>query len=155
MNVSNQYWAGLFDGEGNVYIFKNLKRIQAIVTQKETPILYLLREKFGGHVYRSTRAHFWRCGSLKETQNFLEAIKPYSIIKAVEIQIALEIMSGMKKRVNIYKKELIGVNGNRSGLAGVVPVSKEELQRRQDLRDAFYVDRRDPKISSTQGVQHA
>lgn len=133
MKVLDSYWAGLFDGEGSIYFAKDLKHLMVTVTQKETAILYLLQGTFGGRVYKShaSGCHRWEAISKSQSEPFLNAIKPYAIIKAIEVQIALEALSGFRN--SRYNK---GMNK---------PLDAEEIERRRVLRQKFYEDRALPK----------
>lgn len=135
MKVSNQYWAGLFDGEGHIYFAKDLRHMTVGVTQKETAILFLLKGVFGGRVYKShaNTCHRWEAISKAQTLPFLEVIAPYVIIKAVEVQVAIEALSGFRNS----KYNSGGMNP---------PLDAKELKRRKLLRDKMMTDRADPKI---------
>ena len=52
--MTNEYVAGLFDGEGCVYIAKRLTSMQINITQNTTGILQLLQNKFGGKITQHT-----------------------------------------------------------------------------------------------------
>ena len=63
MTVSNEYWAGFFDGEGSVlpekYYSETHKEkfivgVKVVVTQKEPMVLCLLEKQFGGKVFVSS-----------------------------------------------------------------------------------------------------
>lgn len=131
MTIDNRYWAGLFDGEGSIYIAKNLRTAQVVVTQKELPILFMLQKQFGGKIikYGKQTCHKWRVASAGDIEKFLEAIAPHAIIKAVEIQVALELIKGGWGRGRGYQP----------------PMSSAEEARRQGLRDRLMADRKDEK----------
>jgi len=117
------YVAGLFDGEGCIWISEDLIHIQTSVTQKKTEILYLLKAKYGGNVsrYGKQACHKWRVVSIKDTLNFLEDIQPYVIIKASKVRIAIEF----PKTMRVENK-------------GYHPLDEAERIIRTDLRDVFY-----------------
>jgi len=147
MDISNQYWAGFFDGEGNIYFAKDLVHMKVGISQKETETLYLLKMRFGGYLSRTGGKYpcaRWEVGGKKEIVSFLEAVCPYLIVKRVEAEIALEALKGWRESRN-YKS---GLNG---------PLPQEEIDRRRNLKKKFDEDRNDPKINptSTEGVQHA
>lgn len=135
MEIDNRYWAGLFDGEGHIYFAKDLVHIKVSLTQKETAVLFLLKNRFGGyiHKYGKQTCHKWEVGGRKDMVAFLEAVKPYVIIKAVEVGAALEALSGFRQS-RFYN----------SGLNAALPV--EEMDRRRVLREKLMSDRADPKI---------
>lgn len=124
--IDNSYWAGLFDGEGNIYISKGLHHMQVSITQKRPEILYLLKEVFGGGVtkYGKQTCHKWRVSSIEDIRNFLEVIYPYSIIKKGEISVALEFLKNSIPHSKGYR-----------------PLPIEEKERREGLRNNLYVVR--------------
>jgi len=131
MNIDSRYWAGLFDGEGSIYFDKRCSSIQITVTQKDTPILHLLKNRFGGAVtkYGKQNCHKWRIVGVGKTLAFLKEIGPFCIIKAVEVQCALEMLSGWKFESKGYH-----------------PLSDKERERRVSLRHQLMTDRKTVKI---------
>lgn len=120
---SNEYWAGLFDGEGCVSI-SNGGRVQVSVTQKNPEVLQILQKEFGGHIYlKSSKvldpiSHWKTCGK-EDSFNFLSAIYPYSIIKKNEIEIGIRALGLVRER-NIFD--------------GCTPLTDSELDERLGLR---------------------
>lgn len=96
MEIHAQYWAGLFDGEGNIEIHKKGRHISVNITQKEMPILYLLQSIYEGSVLRSNTCHKWKLCGVAKVRKFLRDIAPYSIIKGREVMLALEYIKGWK-----------------------------------------------------------
>lgn len=138
MEIDNRYWAGLFDGEGNIYFAKDLFHIKVSVTQKETAVLYLLRNRFGGQVYsyKKQLVGKWEVFNKADSIRFLEAMLPHLIIKAIEARLALEALKGWNLR------------GTKNGDGGRGrPMLASELDRRKSINEAFYVDRVNPKNS--------
>ena len=124
--IRNDYWAGLFDGEGSIYIAKDLIHMQVSITQKETDILYLLKKEFGGGVtkYGKQTCHKWRVTSVDTMKKFLLSIEPYSIIKRGEIIIALEFLNGMRANNRQQSK-----------------MDEQEREERQTLFDKLVIER--------------
>lgn len=96
----NAYFAGLFDGEGTLTIFKTgagdgcLSLIAAITMQTKAP-LELCQAKFGGSLRESRPAPnqekavwHWRLSSKATIRALLDAIEPYAIVKGKHIEIA-------------------------------------------------------------------
>lgn len=95
--------AGFFDGEGCVRIQKeSVQRrlnlhylLQVIVVNTDPAPLDALSEWFGGNVHRRDRTDghktlwWWELGSAA-AERFLRAIRPYSIVKCEQIDLALE-----------------------------------------------------------------
>lgn len=98
------YLAGLFDGEGCVFISRKKSTgvnpsygVSVSISNCHRGILELLRRAYGGYVkhYNETRPNqrdwfTWQLSGGKMAASFLTAIRPYSIIKAEEIDLALE-----------------------------------------------------------------
>lgn len=113
MSVSPEYWAGLFDGEGCVYISKNNRtnsvrgQFQVCVEVRmtsEEPIR-LLKDEFGGTVCvkpakpdKNWRESFsWAVRSLK-AKTFLERIRPFTVVKSKQIDLAIEFQEIVSSR---------------------------------------------------------
>jgi hypothetical protein len=108
--IFTSYVAGFFDGEGSIQLYmamranKNGKdylrsQLYVSVTQLDPTVLNRLKDEFGGNVYerrpRATksgeehRRWDWVATS-KVALSFLEAIRPYLIVKAEEADCAIE-----------------------------------------------------------------
>lgn len=102
-----QYAAGLFDGKGHVSIFKKTLAskpnhvgyyLNAGITMSHYPTVKAFYDKFGGSLNNhippikpNHRQQFhWSIGDRKAA-TFLRAIRPYSVIKADEIDLALAL----------------------------------------------------------------
>lgn len=97
--ISNEYWAGLFDGEGSVSI-SNILRPSAHVSQKRTEVLFLLKSVFGGEVYskgKGLRCSNWGVCKCEDVERFLNSIYPYLIIKEKEVKIILNLLPLIKR----------------------------------------------------------
>jgi hypothetical protein len=107
-------------------VSKDLQHIQVSVTQKETPVLYLLQQTFGGKVskYGKQNCHKWRVHAVPEMLNFLRAVQPYAFIKLGEIKIAIQFLEGM-----------------RPGGKGCHPLTPDEVLRREGLYSDFRLER--------------
>ena len=118
--LNDCYVAGLFDGEGCIHIQKNCQ-MKITITQKKVGILYLLKMKYGGNVYHQERASNWQLSKKKDTKPFLEAIKPHSLIKREQIEIALQMFA-------LYRKP---------GKAQCEAIPENIWIKRTNLRDAI------------------
>jgi hypothetical protein len=161
IQTSPAYWAGLFDGEGCVSLQRYLSKthnqkfiiaVKAVVTQKEPMILYLLQRDFGGAVRsqkqvtmsgKQTEVGRWEIGKAEEVSFFFKAIEPYVIIKKKEIVVALELLERIVVSRGNYNLHTTG--DGRKYLSGKVPISLEEIKKRQLLEMKFWKDRQDPK----------
>ena len=92
------YIAGLFDGEGTVYINKNANSytVFASVAMTEPEAPEKCKAVFGGKIYikkqrdnRYKKVTHWLLSGVAAV-SFLKAIQPYSITKAGSIRIVLE-----------------------------------------------------------------
>lgn len=126
------YWAGLFDGEGHVALERRTNRgqgrsytLQVGLGITHPGITACLQEAWGGSVKKHHQSAnyvvwYWRV-SQDKAQAFLEAIRPYSLVKAAEIDIALEFLQTRKR--------------NRG------KVSDEELELREGLKQRLQSSR--------------
>lgn len=139
MEIDNRYWAGLFDGEGNIYFAKDLVHLKVAIAQKEIAILFLLRNRFGGRVsqYGIQNTAHWECFNKWDMTKFLQAVQPYAIIKAIEVRIALEILDRWNTRHSRNG------NGGRGRTMSI-----EELNRRKVLKEKFDCERALAKTTS-------
>lgn len=107
MNI--HYVAGIFDGEGFVYIFRKQLRskpnhtgyyVSVGVNMCHYPTIKALHEMFGGHINNgSTRKNpkhrptfVWGIANQKAAE-FLRTIRPFVTIKAAEIDVALALQA--------------------------------------------------------------
>ncbi len=106
--MHDSYWAGLFDGGGWVRISgykpnkkSNHTRYQIMmgITMTHRPVLELIHQEFGGSFStpktppknpNHRNSYGWTLASQKAVV-FLKRIRPYSIVKAKEIDVALEL----------------------------------------------------------------
>jgi hypothetical protein len=171
--MPDAYWGGLFDGEGCIQPYHYVSKIhkekfivafRASVSQKEPMVLYMLQKRFGGYVRTSpvvtekgfkTKRGVWECSRTEDVISFLATIKPYIVVKEVEVMVALEILESVLKTRDQY---VINKDKKVGGFSGKVPIELDEIKRRQILEQKFYQDRRDwkeveikvePKINST------
>ena len=89
------YLAGLFDGEGCIGLFwprtSDLPYLQVSITQKNKALLEPLPLEWGGSIYNIKSAWQWRIGDSKVITKFLEALYPYTTLRAREMEIALSL----------------------------------------------------------------
>lgn len=122
--LSDQWAAGFFDGEGSVSVLRRVRggfiehMLAVAVGQNDQRPLLALRDEYGGSQCNSkTPSGCWRWrihGGQAEA--FLRRIRPYSIVKAEQIDLALEI------------RALVGKPGSRVPLA--VWEKKEAIWKR-------------------------
>ena len=96
------YYAGLVDGEGHVGLLrvknKDYKRegyqLRVAISMNEPEVLEELKEEYGGTLIRrqpkGKRAHYMWSITANGAMEFLEAIRPYSRIKAEQIKICVD-----------------------------------------------------------------
>lgn len=103
-DIDKAYVAGLFDGEGNVRIYKHKGTrmtspqytVMACITNLNRGVLDFLRNKFGGDIQSRNRSNRWRtCYELRLSPGsavpFFKAILPYLKIKNPQVKLALEL----------------------------------------------------------------
>jgi hypothetical protein len=98
MNLSLEYIAGLFDGEGYITVNKNKKSFVPVVGIKMNGfnLLKKLNVQFGGYFYQ--RKNYinrplteWTLRGSFQVISFLTKIKPFLIIKKEQAQLCLEL----------------------------------------------------------------
>jgi hypothetical protein len=100
VELSDQYIAGLFDGEGHVCIENTDKHVRMGIANTHLPVLEAVSRRFGGKIYtrkcRSDRhhpVHHWEVYKCDEQRAFLEAIRPFVVIKADAVGYGLAFLS--------------------------------------------------------------
>lgn len=100
---SDQWAAGFFDGEGNVYLRLRVKHrvpdVYVQVTQKDPEPLRRFKERWGGSLTETrtpTGCHRWRC-SHRKAEAFIRAILPYSLVKRVALERALNARANVRR----------------------------------------------------------
>lgn len=118
MELSLQYAAGFFDGEGCVSLFYTRIRawrsdptkvvrgikLTVLIANSDLKILEQFRAAFGGHINISNKVrsikhkpvHAWRLTSSRVQEKFLRSIQPYSFVKKYQIDIGLEYLTTAK-----------------------------------------------------------
>jgi hypothetical protein len=100
--ISTEYAAGFFDGEGTVYIHgyqdpDNNRRYHAAkisISQKTPAVLYLFQERWGGRVRIATKdgTYVWEANG-DTALSFVSDIYPYTIVKYEQLRLYLEFKS--------------------------------------------------------------
>ena len=111
MNISIEYIAGLFDGEGNPYIkFKPQKKYLSImitITNTNKEVLEIIQKTLGyGKVKERSppkkinwsKSYCFRICHREEAKDFLRKIIPFLIIRREECEKVLEIIEGFPYR---------------------------------------------------------
>lgn len=111
------YDAGIFDGEGYVYIFKKQIAskphhigyyITAGITMCHLPTIKAFHDQFGGHLNSGSvnnnpkhRPQFVWGVSNKKAAAFLRIIRPFTLIKSDEIDIALKLQEHIEQNTYV------------------------------------------------------
>lgn len=100
--LTDAYAAGLFDGEGCVYIAAKGKwhypRTDIGMTMKGKPLLEMMAKKYGGKLRRYRKAtdkweEAWTWTLLnRDTERFLRAIQPHLVIKHEQVRLTLKFL---------------------------------------------------------------
>lgn len=110
MELSNQYVAGLFDGEGHVSItYTKVKtgknpKLCVKLTNTFLPVLKELHKKYGGCITANKKQaeHYLQCYVLNFTvagsKKFLTDVLPYLVIKKRQAEIALKFSATVYRR---------------------------------------------------------
>lgn len=140
------YAAGLFDGEGMVRINRyrrtgHLDRfaLSVMIGMCNPDAILTLRDRFGGSLHTNHHEernqnhrpqYCWFLGS-DAAARFLEAIQPYSIIKRLEIEVALEF----QRNVRQWAHKLSGHSPHRSPRFWTHPDAGKIIAERQEMAD--------------------
>jgi len=98
------YCAGFFDGEGCVGIRKGVRSgtyLKTSVSNTNLSVIEYIHSLFGGRIEIHKRGekipHYKTCYILEfrtqEAKKFLEAVKPYCVVKGKQIDVALEYLA--------------------------------------------------------------
>lgn len=88
--ISDEYTAGFFDGEGCVFL-QTGGGLEVRIAQVDTTPLILIQEKYGGLVKplavsgNSCPCSQWRIMRWEEGVEFLRRIRPFLIVKAAQV----------------------------------------------------------------------
>lgn len=131
MSAVDAYAAGIFDADGCIGIYEAMKhdnrrrymRIQVMVANNDGTLMRFLKDHFGGSInYRTAKCMQWRQDSREKVRIFLEAIRPYTIVKTAQIDVGLEFLSitkhsrdaddralrvELRERIALLKKEVV------------------------------------------------
>jgi hypothetical protein len=124
------YLAGLFDGEGYVYIFRKERGkhvgyyLSTGITMCHRPTLEAIHKQFGGHLNGNRaelknpnhRTQFIWGAANKVAADFLQQIRPYIIIKADEIDMGLKLQQHIDSVGYPTKEQREGVRNYREDL---------------------------------------
>ena len=99
-----QYIAGLFDGEGGIYITQKIdkrfskgilvRNIRCQVANTHKGVLINLQKIFGGTIRLKNhkRGFTWEIAGQKNVLDFLNKIYPYLIIKKEQVKLAIQYL---------------------------------------------------------------
>ena len=140
--MSDEYIAGLFDGEGCVSISqvkanRNKFHVRIAIGMTDKQVIYKLRDINFGNVHKDERIrngkkcrtmYIWSVTGPKATE-FLKKIRPYVIVKKIQVEAALvlrEIQENFQPKTKILNVKGKFISGH--GL------TKEELEERLSLK---------------------
>ncbi len=156
--ISNEYVAGLFDGEGYVGVSLNpvhgTWKFQVTITNNYLPVLEGIQRVFGGSLVQPKHADDGREGKSswtwntysKNAKNFLRAIEPHSIIKRRQIELALQYPlgscgKGLTEGVKQKRHEILvalqeAKRETYLEARGVDLAGRDVLEEREDVQEA-------------------
>lgn len=130
MELSDQYIAGLFDGEGHVCISHDDKRMNVGISSCDRRVLDVLHDRFGGHVIEHRREserqrtlYQWILRKKGEQLVFLAAVKPWVMLKEEAVSAAFAFLATCK---------------NLGGDRYVEVLSEDEWRVRKEARQVLY-----------------
>ncbi len=129
-----EYAAGIFDGEGYVYIFKKVKGkhigyyVSVGITMCHYPTVKAFYDQFGGHLNSGSahtnpkhRPQFMWGMTNQKAASFLKIISPYLLIKADEANVAIILCDHIEQTK--YAPSFVKQRANREAI----------LARREEL----------------------
>lgn len=145
--MTPQYWAGFFDGEGNIQIcYRRLTlkggtftafELRVSVSQKDKTPLLLLQEQYGGGINTAKTGCSMLSLSGLNGRTFLRAIAPFLIVKKGEAEVALEF-AALQEANPAYAK----------GHKGAIAQTPELIVKKIALYDKINAVRREKGFSS-------
>ena len=133
--ITYSYLAGLFDGDGCVFI-NNHRSLPhgskheltvSIGNNNKDVMDWIICQLRYGHVSKCRTAYNWKC-TKKKAIDFLTAIYPFSIIKRKEIELALRFI----EYINYQNK--IRLHKPRHKRGGTAPHTKEVIDEIEKYR---------------------
>ncbi len=114
------YIAGLFDGEGYIRINRWKKpnsthiryNLYCGINMTHKPVIGFIQQQFGGSLHEIDRrpknekwrpVFNWICGS-SAAANFITQLRPYLIVKAPEVDLALEFQRNVEENKSFLKR---------------------------------------------------
>lgn len=107
------YAAGIFDGEGTVYISPSAGRLRqhmlmVAVANNNREVLEWLKERWGGSIQLAWSGRTFRwCVPAQLARVFLEDVAPYVIVKREHIPTALALQATMGKPEGVSLSEAV------------------------------------------------
>ena len=95
--LDTAYAAGIFDGEGSLYAYiaggsdRTSLVFGVSIGQKNDVLLYWLKERFGGGVYRSKSYIPRWVVTTNKAAEFLRIIRPYLVVRGKDVDEILQI----------------------------------------------------------------
>lgn len=150
MTVNPYYVAGLFDGEGYIYIFKKVRRqhigyyLSVGVTMCHRPTVEMFHQSFGGHLNHNRadlRSSANRCQFMWGANNqlaatFLRYIEPYLIIKKAEAKVGIALQDHIDQ--NLYNFKGRGDGKKRLNREAILAHREKLFQQCKDLKTICY-----------------
>jgi len=97
--LTPQYLAGFFDGEGSVcitYDNSGQPKLRVSLANNYRPVIEQVKQQFSGSINRSSgNCYQWWLYKTEKMFQFLTYVKPYLIVKQKEVTIALTLLTTM------------------------------------------------------------
>lgn len=128
-NLSLEYVAGLFDGEGSFCIsfvpgappainFLDVKPLVQIPMFRAEDVFKKLQEKFGGIIYKNGRVvPCWKINSLNGCLNFAESTFPYLRVRRENCRVFIKILKRMHDGFHYSDEGILWIAKQREKLS--------------------------------------
>lgn len=143
LEISKEYIAGLFDGEGHVSITWATRRgvkcpkLCVKISNTHLPVLLKIKAMYGGSIYANKKQYesYLQCYVLsftvEQSKKFLKDILPYTIIKQSQIIEALKFASTVYRR----GKSIISEKEKIIREDCMIKVREEKLKSWDNIKD--------------------
>lgn len=139
--ISPEYLAGFFDGEGHVTILEANRcagyasyRIHVGFTNKNLEVLSIIRDSFGGnmiqkkrHSVKHAQAFELRIGNRDSVRKLLTYIQPFVIIKKEQVSLGLRFLDLGRVRMSVIgHRRIHSMKGGTHPIVQALPGEQEK-----------------------------
>jgi hypothetical protein len=130
--LSAQYLAGLFDGEGCIGVYKRTSprkdyTFKLTISNNYVPILNKIKSDWAGSIFIDDKCPAWYCSHTK-AKEFINFIIPFSIIKTEQLNLSLQYF---------YLKEIYKYKSATSVLDKFENISRQLKEQKEIANNGY------------------